>query len=158
MSSKASRSTYSWRLANLDFQDPDSRIEAELSAAPHPIFILETILYSLHPDELSLVRIQYEVPSEYKLELSEPNNRACAPPPGRFYLYIEALRIGPRLPISPFVLAFFYFMDIFLASMVPNFFRFIIGFLFLYISAKFCLTTSFFRNYCTFKHHPIAKD
>ena len=98
-------------------------------AGPHPIFMSNAIFYSLTPDELLLIKVQYGVPPEYDLELPGPVNRASTPPPGCFCLYQEAFRAGLRLPLPSFNVALFRFLDISLASVAPNSFRFLIGFL-----------------------------
>ena len=103
--------------------------ESVARTKPYPAFAPDTIPGSLTPDELSLIRIQYGVPPEYELELPEPTDRASAPPPDCFYLYQEAFRTRLRLPLPSFVVALFRFLNIFLASVVPNSFRFLIGFL-----------------------------
>ena len=109
-------------------------------------------------DELLLIRVQYGVPSEYDLEFSGPSDRASTPPLGRFYLYQEAFRAGLRLPLSPFIVAFFRFLDISLASVVPNSFRFLIGFLSLCHVVEVQPSLSLFRYFYTFKRHPSVKD
>ena len=99
------------------------------SAGPHPVFVPDAIPYSLTPDELLLIKDQYGVPPEYDLELPDLVDRTSTLPLGRFCLYQEAFRVGLRLPLPPFVVALFYFLDISLASVTPNSFRFLIGFL-----------------------------
>ena len=92
------------------------------------IFASGAIPCSLTPDELLLIRVQYGVPPEYDLELPGPADRASTPPPDRFYLYQEAFHARLQLPLPPFIVALFRFLDISLASVVPNSFRFLIGF------------------------------
>ena len=125
---------------------------------PHPIFVPDTISSSLTPKELSLIRIQYGIPPEYELELPGPFDRASAPPPGRFCLYQEAFRAGLRLPLPSFVVALFHFLNISLVSIMPNSFRFLIGFLFLCSLVEVRPTISLFRCFYTFKCHPSARD
>ena len=120
--------------------------------------LFRSIPSSLTSDELSLIKIQYGVPLEYELELPGPTDRASAPPPGHFCLYQEAFHTGLRLPLPPFVVAFFRFLNISLVSVAPNSFRFLIGFLSLCHLAEVWLTLSLFRNFYTFKCHPLAKD
>ena len=125
---------------------------------PCPIFASGAIFCSLTPDELLLTRVQYGVPSEYDLELPGPSDRTSTPPSGRFCLYQEAFRVGLRLPLPSFVVALFRFLDISLASVAPNSFRFLIGFLSLCHVVKVQPSLSLFRHFYTFKRHPSAKD
>ena len=136
MSSKIFWSSGSRSSIDLSPQNLEIRMEAEPRAAPWPDFILGTIPCSLIVEDLSIVRIQYVVPAEYELKLSGSSGRACAPSLGRFYVYLEAFHARLRLPLPVFIVALFHFLNIFLASIVPNTFRLIIGFLALYISAK----------------------
>ena len=108
MSSKVSWSTGSRSLANPNFQDPDFRIGVELKIVTHPVFMPETIPCSLCSEDLFLIRIQYGMLLEYELELPRSSDRACAPFLDRFCLYTKVLRVGLRLPILSFVIAFFY--------------------------------------------------
>ena len=80
------------------------------------------------------------------------------PPPGRFCLYQEAFRAGLRLPLPPFVVVLFRFLDISLASVAPNSFRFLIGFLSLCHIVEVQPSLPLFRYFYTFKCHPSAKD
>ncbi|XP_073116189.1 uncharacterized protein [Elaeis guineensis] len=132
--------------------------EPASEAGPHPIFALGAIPCSSTPDELLLIRVRYGVPPEYDLELPGPSDRASTPPPGRFCLYQEVFRAGLRLPLPVFVAAFFRFLDISLASVAPNSFRFLIGFLSLCHIAEVQPSLSLFRHFYTFKRHPSVKD
>ena len=110
-------------------QVPVSADEPASGAGPRPVFASGAIPCSSTPDELLLIRVRYGVPPEYDLELPGPSDRASAPPPGRFYLYQEAFRAGLQLPLPPFVVALFWFLDISSTSVALNSFRFLIGFL-----------------------------
>ena len=122
------------------------------------IFVPGAIPCSLTPDELLLIRVQYGVLPEYDLELPDPADRASTPPPDRFCLYQEAFRVGLRLPLPPFVVALFHFLDISLVLVTLNSFRFLIGFLSLCHVVEVQLSLSLFRHFYTFKRHPSAKD
>ena len=129
MSSDSSAPVSSGSSSASNPQAPVSADEPAFGAGSRPVFALGAIPCSSTPDELLLIRARYGVPSEYDLELPDPSDRASAPPPGRFCLYQEAFRAGLRLPLPAFVAAFFRFLDISLASVAPNSFRFLIGFL-----------------------------
>ena len=149
--------TSSRSLVDPNSQNPTSR-EVDLRIASRPTFIPRTIPCSLHSEDLSLIRVQYKVSLEYELELLGSSDWACAPTLDHFYLYTKALRARLCLLIPPFVIALFQFLNIFFASMIPNSFKFIIGFLSLCISIEVHSTISLFRNYFTFKHHLTTKD
>ena len=158
MSSNTSSSSSSRSSSAPAPQNPSTVDEPILRIKPQIVFVPDTISSSLTSDELSLIRIQYGVPSEYELELPGPTDWASAPPPGCFCLYQEAFRAGLQLPLSSFVVALFRFLNISLVSVVPNSFRFLIGFLSLCSLTKVWPTLSLFRNFYTFKRHPSAKD
>ena len=139
-------------------QNPHTVDEPISRAGPHLVFTSDVIPCSLTPDELLLIRVQYGVPPEYDLELPSPSDRASTPPPGHFCLYQEAFRAGLWLPLPSFVVALFRFLDISLASVASNSFRFLIGFLSLCSLAEVRPTLTLFRNFYTFKRHPSAKD
>lgn len=143
-----------------DPSEPDLRVSEVVQPleAIRPSFIPETISCSLVPDDLPLIRAQYGIPPEYELELPGPNGRACFPPPGRFCLYLDDFHAGLRLPLPSFVFDLFNFFNISLASVVPNSFRFVIGFLSLCLLAEVVPTISLFRSFYTLKRHPTAKD
>ena len=110
-------------------QVPRSVDEPVSGAGLRPIFAPGAVPCSLTPEELLLIRVQYGVPLEYDLKLPGPSDRASTPPPGRFCLYQEAFRAGLLLLLPSFIAALFRFLDISLASVAPNSFRFLIGFL-----------------------------
>ena len=139
-------------------QNPHTVDEPSSRAGPRPIFMPGTIPCSLTPDELLLISVQYGVPPEYDLELPRPVDRASTPPPGRFYLYQKAFRAGLRLSLPPFVVALFRFLNISLASVTSNFFRFLIGILSLCHVVEVQSSLSLFRYFYTFKRHPSTKD
>ena len=139
-------------------QVPVSVDEPASGAGPRPIFAPGIIPCSSTSEELLLIRVQYGVPPEYDLELPGPSDRASTPPSGRFCLYQEAFRAGLRLPLPSFVVALFRFLDIFLASVAPNSFRFLIGFLSLCHVVEVQPSLSLFRHFYTFKRHPSTKD
>ena len=120
MSSRASSSSGSRSSSASVSQSPQAVGESIGRAEPHPIFALDAIPCSLTPDELQLIRVQYGVLPEYELELPSPSDRASAPPSDCFCLYQEAFRAGLRLPLLPFVIALFQFLDISLASVAPK--------------------------------------
>ena len=158
MSSRGSSSSGSRSSSVSVSQSPQAVDESVGRAKPHPIFAPNAIPCSLTPDELQLIRVQYGVPPEYELELLGLSDRASAPPPSCFCLYQEAFRARLRLPLPPFVIALFQFLDISLASVAPNSFRFLIGFLSLCHIVEVQPTLSLFRYFHTFKHHPTVKD
>lgn len=127
-------------------------------AAPRAPFVPDTIPSILTPNDLALIRFQFGIPPEYDLELPSPTDRASSPPAGRFCLYWEALRAGLRLPLPPFVVALFRFLHISLASVAPNSFRFLVGFLCLCELAEVRPTISLFRSCYTFKCNALTKD
>ena len=139
-------------------QDPHSVDEPTFGTGLRPVFASSAIPCSLTPDELLLIRVQYGVPLEYDLELPGPSDRASTPPPGHFCLYQEAFRAGLQLLLPPFVVALFRFLDISLASVAPNSFRFLIGFLSLCHVVEVQPSLSLFRHFYTFKRHPSVKD
>lgn len=123
-----------------------------------PPFVPESIPSVVTPDDLSLIRIQYGIPNEFDLQAPGSGGRASSPPSGWFCLYLETLRAGLRLPLPAFVVTLFKFLNISLASVVPNSFRFLIGFLSLCQLAEVQPSLSLFRNFYTFKHHASARD
>ena len=139
-------------------QEPHPVDEPTPGTGLRPIFASGAIPYFLTLDELLLIRVQYEVPSEYDLELPGSSDRASTPPPDHFCLYQEAFRAGLWLPLPPFVVALFRFLDISLASVAPNSFRFLIGFLSLCHVVEVQPSLSLFRHFYTFKRHPSTKD
>ena len=139
-------------------QVPVAVDEPASEVGPRSAFAPGAIPCSLISEEFLLIRVQYGVPPEYDLELPGPSDRASTPPSGRFCLYQEAFRARPRLPLSSFVVAFFRFLDISLASVAPNSFRFLIGFLSLCHVVEVQPSLSLFRHFYTFKRHPSAKD
>lgn len=66
---------------------------------------------SLIGEDRRFLRVQFGIPSKLELELSGLHGCICAPPLGHLGLYEEAIRIGLRLPISPFVLELFQFLN-----------------------------------------------
>ena len=80
-------------------------------------------------EDLNQIRTSYRVPSEFDLELPEIMGRANNPPPIRLTMYEEAFNANFRLPIFSFILDLFRFYRISFCTLVPNSFRFIIGFL-----------------------------
>ena len=158
MSSDSSAPVSSGSSSASNPQAPVSADEPAFGAGARPVFAPGAIPCSSTPDELLLIRARYGVPSEYDLELPGPSDRASAPPPGRFCLYQEAFRAGLRLPLPAFVAAFFRFLDISLASVAPNSFRFLMGFFSLCHIAEVQPSLSLFRHFYTFKRHPSAKD
>ncbi|KAG1363519.1 hypothetical protein COCNU_11G003460 [Cocos nucifera] len=90
-------------------------------------FAPDTIPSVLTPDNLSLIRIQYGIPSEYDLELPNSNDQVNSLLIGRFCLYLKALRAGLRLPMPLFIVVLFRFLNISFTFVIPNSFRFIIG-------------------------------
>ena len=139
-------------------QVPVSADEPASGAGPRPIFAPGAIPCSLTSEELLLIRVQCGVPPEYDLELPGPSDRASTPPSDHFCLYQEAFRVGLRLPLPSFVVALFRFLDISLASVAPNSFRFLIGFLPLYHVVEVQPSLSLFSHFYIFKRHPSAKD
>ena len=158
MSSRTSQSACSLSSFDPIFQNPDPIEETDLRSMSHPTFASSAISCTLTPDDLSLIRMHYGVPLEYELELPRPNDRACSPLSDRFCLYLEALHARLKLPLPSFVVALFHFLNISLAFVVLNSFRFVIGFLSLCHLAEVRPTISLFKNYYIFKHHPSTKD
>ena len=158
MSSRASSSSGSRSSSTSVSQSPQAVGEPIGRAEPRPVFAPNAIPCSLTPDELQLIRVQYGVPPEYELKLSGPSDRASAPPPGCFCLYQEAFHVGLYLSLPSFIVALFHFLDISLASVAPNFFRFLIGFLSLCHVVEVQPSLSLFRYFYTFKRHPSMKD
>ena len=65
-------------------------------------------------EDLKIVCLQFQIPSEFQLELTTLDDMVAKPHPGQIGLYKKYLRFGLRLPFHPFVIAFFRAFRLFL--------------------------------------------
>ena len=82
--------------------------------------------------DLDALRGSCFVPREFQLVLAGPQGRVHAPPVGSIGVYKEALKVGLRFPLHPFVGRVMERFELSLAQVMPNLWDYIIGFLSLY--------------------------
>lgn len=122
---------------------------------PHSDDTLEFVASSLTSEDLCMIRVAFGIPSKFELELSGPQDWVCSPPPGQPAFYEEAFRTRLRFFLPPFIVSLFSAFGLPLVVVSPNSFRFIVGFIMIYILVKVQSTLPLFQIFLTFKHNPL---
>lgn len=79
--------------------------------------------------DLVLLHGQFQILLEFQLEVLGLNDRACSPPLSRMSLYEKCLRVGLRLPLHPFFVTLFQFLDMSPSLIISNSWRHICDFI-----------------------------
>ena len=74
----------------------------------------------LTSENLEIIRLKYQVPVQFRLEVAILGERMALPHLGRVGLYEESLKAGLRLPFYFLVIEFFNLYGISFYSVAPN--------------------------------------
>ena len=112
----------------------------------------------LNPDDLSWIRIWYEIPPTFDIELPKVDDRVDNLPPSRLAVYEKAIQTGLRFLVHLFIFDLFHFYGLSFCTIAPNSFSFAVGFLVLCFMASIQPSVDLFRSFFTIKRHPHSKD
>lgn len=84
---------------------------------------LEVYLSSMDEKDMSLIRLSYFVPNDFKLELLGLSARANDSSLSHFKVYEEALVAGLQFSLSPFILDLHHLYGIFFLYLDPKLLR-----------------------------------
>ena len=109
-------------------------------------------------DELRVIRGVYFILTEFKVELTGPEERVHLPPSRQLGVYDEALKANLRFSLHPFIVEQMNTFSLSPSQIVPNSWYFIIGFLGLCLLWGLKPTANLFRMCYTLKAHPKDKS
>ena len=133
---------------------PEGNIEREgVEHEVESIFVLDSIGSMLSSRELSTLRGRYGIPTAFELELPMTNSRVGDPPARWIGLYEELFRADLRLPMHPFIVEIFHFFNVSFCCIIPNSFRFIVGFVVACSLAKVHPSILLFQSFFILKRY-----
>ena len=128
-----------------------SRVQSELVGSS-----LESFESVLTRDDLRMLWGFYFIPAEFEIVLVDLGGRVDYPPSGYLGVYKEALKANLRFPLHSFIVKLLNVYLLSSAQIMPNSWRFIIGFLSLCFLWEVEPTINLFRTCYLLK--PIARD
>ena len=101
--------------------------------------------------DVVLLHKQFQIPPMFQLEIPEPNDRVCHPPPSRMSLYKKYFGTGLRLPLHLFFIALLQYLGMSPYLVVLNSWQHICGFIVVCVLAGIDHSIALFRSFFTLK-------